>query len=149
MEDVDNKYAKAAELVNRGRQSRCCSSTELGVSRSEYREFRRSGRETGAPGSRLSNDFVIVISYDVSRGQKPADPIRIWLNEHPNARVTALTNRFNSRACRYELYLTLPQQSWSAIRWRASPRRSYDETNCGGVKMAYSIYSTRTCPIAT
>ncbi len=81
----------------------------------------------------LTNGGVPESAVEVLATDKPGDwnrarRLRDWLNEHPDARVCVLCDRFNSRRTRYVFDHELGALS-ARVHWRPLTDRRYDERN--------------------
>lgn len=71
---------------------------------------------------------VDVLKIEKGGDWNRAKRLRDWLNEHPEAQVCVLCDRFSSRRTRCLFDRELGGLS-VRVHWRALPARSYDETN--------------------
>jgi hypothetical protein len=96
----------------------------LGVAPSAADVMRGFLRDAGLAGQSLT-----VLAPGIRTDYERAHRLRAWLEQHPDARVTALCHAFDSRKLRWIFDRVLGPEYAPRVRLRALRHRWYDETD--------------------
>jgi hypothetical protein len=138
----DRLYERAADLYQAGAAKRLLLFQEppnrlvrMGILPDGVELGRRELLKGDVP-----ENTVEVMAMDKRGDWNRARRLRDWLNEHPEAQVLMLCDRFSSRRTRYLFEHELGGLS-SRVHWRALADRRYDESNWCNKTGSLSVFN--------
>lgn len=144
LRSADRGYEVAARL-HQERRSRRIAVLEpqpsrlvrLGILPSDEVVLRR---ELAARGAGVPEEAVLVIGRGSRNAWQGARQLAGWLQQHPEARVLALVNRFHSARLRSILDAVLGADDAKRVLILAIPHREYDEGNWWRSRMGVKAF---------
>ena len=127
----DRRYPVIADMFQQNRvrrvllvKDRASRLVRYGILRHGHEIAREQLLKSGVP-----EDAIDLADWDTRDAWQLADRLNTWLNEHPNASLLGLEDRFSSRRLRFILDSALDGDNARRVRLLALPDRRYSEDN--------------------